>query len=306
MSTKDKKDEPLTAEQVSALWDEEAAKLVAPVAEAQPTTEIVADAPAADAAPAKADPVAEADPMAGLPEVLRTKLEGLDKLTDRLRNIEGHIGGLTNGQKQLKDLLTASKEVADKVTDAPTQAEVKAAIQTPEKWNALKAEYSEWADAVESFVDSRIAGAAPAKAIDSAAVDELVDAKLAKLTPTIRKQVVEDYLEGEFGKWKDEVKTKPFTDWFSKQAEEVKSLADSASIGDAAKLLRLYHKPANVAVESTDPGAEIAAERKQKLDAAADALPKGSQKPVTKSTEDMTAAELWEYEAEQRRKKKSA
>lgn len=299
MSTQE--DTQLTSEQMQSVWDEEAAKLSAPAGETLPTEPEPVAKVVATPEPA---PVEEApDPLAGVPDAVREKLAALDKLSERLRNVEGNIGGLSNGQKQIKDLLTASQEAAKKVDDAPTQAAVKAAMQTPERWQSLKTEFPDWSDAVEAFVDSRIAGGAPTGA-DSTAVETLVDAKLAKITPAIRREVAEEFLEGEFGEWKAEVNTPTFVNWLNVQPEEVKALATSERVSAAAKLLRLYRNPTTESAPK-DPGAEITKARQETLEAAT-ALPKGSHVPPTKSVDDMTEQELWEYEAAQAAKRRTA
>ena len=298
MSTQEEKQ--LTSAQMQSVWDEEAAKLAAPEGEIPPTVE-AEPAEVVPTEPVATEPEAPADPLAGVPDAVREKLASLDKLSERLRNVEGNIGGLTNSQKQIKDLLTASQEAAKKVADAPTQAAVKAAMETPERWQSLKTEFPDWSDAVEAFVDSRIAGGAPTGS-DSTAVETLVDAKLAKITPAIRREVAEDFLESEFEGWKEDINTPEFIAWLDAQSEEVKALAGSEKISAAAKLLRLYKNPPAAPI---DPGAEITKARQETLEAAT-ALPKGAHIPAVKSVEDMTPEELWAYEAAQSAKRKAA
>ena len=293
--------EVLTPEQLRSVWDEEAAKIDAPEGAAAPAPAAVepvvvaAPAPAADAQP---KPVAKVprDPYAKLPEAVRTKLESVDKLAERVRSMEGNIGGLSEGHRHLKDLLSASQAAAAQVAQAPTQAAVQAAAASPEKWQSLKNDFPEWSEAVESFVDSRIAGVAPQP--DAAIIDRLVDEKLAKIAPSIRREVSEDILDNEFEGWREKVNTQEFMTWLGAQDDAVKKLVNSDKVSDASKLLRLYTTP------PVDPGKAILDARQQTLEAAA-SLPKGAHIPAVKSPEDMTPQELWAYEADQAAKRRA-
>jgi hypothetical protein len=63
-------------------------------------------------------------------------------------------------------------------------------------------------------------------------------------------------------------------------------------------MLRLYHK-------DSDPAKGIKQERAQRLAVAA-GTPKGSVAPRGKAPDEMSPDELWEYEAKQREKQRSA
>ena len=175
---------------------------------------------------------------------------------------------------------------------------MQAAAASPEKWQSLKNDFPEWSEAVESFVDSRLAGAVP-KAQDPAVVDQLVDKKLAEYVPSLRRELSEELLESEFSGWKDDVKKPEFVEWVNAQNDDMKRLVNSDRLSDAAKLLRAYKQSA------TDPGAAIQDARQKRLEAAT-ALPKGAHVPQAKQPEDMTVAELWAYEAEQASKRRTA
>lgn len=304
----------MSPEETAALqeaWDEEARKLEPPAADTPPVAEPNADPqpsdtptdPAAAGEPApdasgnnpSAEPPPKSDPLASLPAPLREKLSNLDKLSERLRGIEGHIGGLTAGQKRLQELVTASQEAARKVQDAPSQAEVKAALATPEKWQALKDEFPDWSEAVEAFVDSRVAGNAPPP-VD---VDPLVEAKLSKLLPGVRREISEDILDDIVSGWREDVGSEDFAKWAAEQGDDVAKLIASERVSDAAKLVRLYRN------SKVDPGKAIKDARKDALEVAT-AVPKGATVPAAKSPDDMTPAELWEYEARQRAKQRAS
>lgn len=284
------------AEQQKA-WDEVAAEREEPpaVVEAQPQ-----EAPAAvEEQPVQAKPVAEQepDPLSGLPDAVKEKLASLEKLAERVRNVEGHIGGLTSQQKLLKETMDAGKAAAKAVSEAPTQDQIKEAIKNPAEWDKLKDDFPEWATATEAFVDSRISAIKGGSGIKPEDVDARIKEAIAK-APQIQP---EDMLDLAFQNpatgevtWRDTIKSPEFGAWMEKQDESVKNLFFSDKVGDAAKMLRLYES-------QSDPAREIKQERQQRLSAAA-GTPKGVTVPRAKSPDDMTPEELWTYEARNREK----
>lgn len=285
-------EQELSQEQQQAAWNEEAAILETP-AENRPEP-INANPEPVAAEPAV--PEVPADPYAGLPDAVREKLISIDKMADRMRNLEGSIGGLNSGQRQIRDMLAASQQAARHVAEAPTQSAVKAALVTPEKWSALKADFPEWSDAVESYVESRVAGSKQ-PAFDPAEIDRRVEARLAGAAPALRREMAKDVLESQFEGWENTVRTPEFSAWLGQQPDSVRALAASDKVSDAAKLLRGYTAP-------VDPGQAIKDRRAQQLGNAA-SLPKGTKAAPVKSVDDMNETELWAYEAAQRNKAKA-
>ena len=246
-----------------------------------------------DPAPAVTEaPVAEEvkpDPLAEITSQLKDLQE---KFNSRMRNVEGHIGNLNGTQKQMQALMDASKAAANQVSDAPTQAEMKGAAGTA-KWDELKEQYPEWAEATESLV---IANRGPN--FDAQAFEAKVKEQMKGETAAIRKEIIDVALDAVYPGWQDEVKSQGFQTWAAAQPDTVKALMASESVGDAAKMLRMYE-----AAQQANPAAQIVEARKQKLAAAAGA-PKGVQTPnVTKSWADMSEQERWEYEKRQRAKR---
>lgn len=90
------------------------------------------------------------DPWKDVAPVVRQKLEALDALPAQIRNLAGHIGGLNS---KIDSALATAKAVAtDKggSAAAPTDAQVKAAMASPEKWAKLKEDYPDWAEPLEA------------------------------------------------------------------------------------------------------------------------------------------------------------
>lgn len=237
------------------------------------------------AAPVEVKP----DPMA---EML-AKITELEKVAGRVRNIESTVGNINHTQKQLKETIDAANAVAARSNNAPSQSEIKQASANTAKWDALKSDYPEWADATEELIVSRVNN------FDDKAFEAKIREDMKGETASVRKEIINASLDAVFPDWQYEVNTPEFLLWKDAQQDGIKSLYDSNRVGDAAKMLRLYEKSKEV-----NPENQIVEQRKQTLNAAT-ATPKGVRVPnnVQKSYQDMTADEKWAYEARSRAKR---
>ena len=289
------------------LWDEviaerggdeikEPAERPEPVDTAEPEIQ-AARAPAVEdtAKAATSDPVKPT-----IEEQLVAALARVEKLEGRTRNVEGHIGGLNHQQKAMQETMTAAQQAAVVVKDAPTSAQVKAAVANPEQWERLKDDFPEWSDATEKFMDAKLAGIKTGA--DEATVSKLVkdgiSAAREEITAEVEKKIVKASLEAVFPGWE---KNRPdILEWVKTQSTEVKAWAASTEVGDAASLLSLY-----TTERRASPTQAILTSRKAKLEAAV-AAPRGGRVAPTKSVEDMSPEEQWNYEAKRRERAKTA
>lgn len=229
----------------------------------------------------KADELQNNDQPAG-DQALLDKIAGLESMlgqvTNRLRNAEGHIGGLNS---QLKQQVQTAQQVAAKGGDAPTAGEIRAAQASPEAMSNLKRDYPEFADAMESALnerlgtlEQRLAAQGQQTQTSGVSVDDINRVR-AELTVEMRHPG-----------WQDRVQTPEFMGWLQRQPREVQMLAASESPQDAVRLLDL-HGDASKAVTS---------QRTQRLSSAA-AIPSGRTggNVRSKAVEDMSPEEYWRY-----------
>ena len=280
------------AQDQQKIWDEIAAeKGNAPAERPQPEPEAVAEvAPVVAATEEPKTPTTE--------DQLRDALARVEKLEGRTRNVEGHIGGLTRNQNEIRSTLQAAQAAAAVTKDAPTTGQIKEAIADPEKWGALKSDFPEWADATAEYVDARLSQVKAGP--DIAAIEKLVTERVKGETNAVRQEIISSSLEAVFPGWVEEVNTDQYKAWLSAQPNTTKQLTQSSKVGDAARLLKLYE-----ASKQASPTTQILEQRKQKL-AAAVTAPKGVRPSAVKSPDDMTTQELWAYEARQREKRKAS
>lgn len=259
---------------------------------AQPPSDAPADPPAPEQAPteptepapaAQADAPAPSDEPAPTSEqALLDKISGLEamlgQVTQRLRNAEGHIGGLGS---QLKQQQQVAAQVAAKGGDAPSAGEIRAAQSNPEAMTRLKADYPEFADAMESALNERLG------ALEQQLKQNQQPVQQQGVSPDeIQRLRSEMAVEVRHPGWQDRVQTPEFVGWLQRQPPEVQMLAASESPRDAVRLLDLH----------TDAMKTVSSQRTQRLSAAA-AIPSGRSggNVRAKPVEDMSPEEYWAY-----------
>lgn len=259
---------------------------------AQPPSDDPADPPATEPAPteptepapaSQADAPAHSDEPAPTSEqALMDKISGLEamlgQVTQRLRNAEGHIGGLGS---QLKQQQQVAAQVAAKGGEAPTAGEIRAAQSNPEAMSRLKADYPEFADAMESALNERLG------ALEQQLKQTQQPVQQQGVSPDeIQRLRSEMAVEVRHPGWQDRVQTPEFVGWLQRQPPEVQMLAASESPRDAVRLLDLH----------SDAMKTVSSQRTQRLSAAA-AIPSGRSggNVRAKPVEDMSPEEYWAY-----------
>ena len=149
------KQEELSAEQI---WEEEANKSAEEKLETSPDDSdetVVAEEPQEEEpegveAKAEEEP---ADPFQGLPDAVKQKLLKIDDLEKSNQELIHHVktaqGRVAAMQRETEIAKRVKDEVAKK--DSPSQKEITTASKNPEKWDNLKEDFPEWAEAMEEF-----------------------------------------------------------------------------------------------------------------------------------------------------------
>lgn len=230
------------------------------------------------AAPAvKADAAPSFDP-----QLLFDKIAGLEaqlgQTQSRLRNAEGHIGGLNS---QIK----AAQEAGPKSEARPSADEVRAARASPKAMESLKRDYPDFAEAMESALAEQ--QDQMRKEIDSLR-NSVPAPRQDSVTPQdIERMRAEFQVEVKHNGWRDRVRTPEFAGWLQRQPREVQMLANSDNTGDAIRLLDLHNEATKA---SSDRNSN------KRLESAA-ALPSGraGAQMRQKAVEDMSPQEYWRY-----------
>lgn len=279
MSTREQ-DALSDAEKIWAELDAEESGAKAPAATESETSPVEA----AEQTPESAAPVEETGESVesvSPDQLLQDKIAGLEatlsQVTQRLRNAEGHIGGLNSQLKQQQQL---AAQVTAKGGEAPSAQELRAAQSSPEAMATLKRDYPEFATAMESALNERV------KELEQR-LTAVQQPQQQFVTPEQLQRMRDEFsVETRHPGWQQRVQTPEFTGWLQRQPREVQMLATSPNPQDAVRLLDLH----------TDAVKSVSTQRTQRLSSAA-AIPSGrNTAPVrSKSIEDMTPEEYWRY-----------
>ena len=255
--------------------EEEAARVRAEVVEEMKAEE--SGEPAVDAEPTiPAEPPKE-DPWEGVNPAIKQAFDEMSQKVStvqatemRLKQAESRIGSITNE-------LHAAKKAAETVKAAPSAAQMQAAAESDEKWENLKKDFPEWAEAFDGRFDKKLTS------------------KINELKEEIKNEIAGGKPSADLDlrllnivkpKWKETVKTPEWKEWLSKQAPETAALVSSDRAEDAISIITLFEETARPQKTAT----EIAAERKERMKTSV--LPVGGKAVPVKSEADMNAAEL--------------
>jgi hypothetical protein len=221
------------------------------------------------------------------PRLLKDKLLGMEaivgQLQQRLRNAEGHIGGLSS---QLKQKLETAQAVRDAGGEAPTAAQIKHAQENPEAFKALERDYPEFAAALAPAVDAKVNARMQELRQELEAMREQTSQRPQGPDPmqAMQKMRAEMMVEVRHPGWQETVRRPEFQGWLGSQSRELQMLAASSEPADAVRLLDLYQ----------DTRKTTSTNRNQRLSSVA-ALPTGRSAVRAKPVDSMSPEEYWTY-----------
>jgi hypothetical protein len=247
--------------------------------------EEVAQAPAGESQEQKL-----VDPYEGLHPDVRARLERFDQmaasqqqLVNELKEAKGRIGALQSEFAKARQAQPAEQ---------PTQKQIAAAQVDPDKWAALKQDFPEWGEGITAYVEARL-GQLGGAGLTSEQIEQIVSQRTEATNAQLEKKFNEALVSVKHKEWRKDVNTPEFANWFQVQTPEVQVLASSKDGFDAIDMLDRFH------ADKVKPAADVKQERQNKLAAAVTAKP-GAAAKVTKTFDDMSPAEQWEYLAKER------
>jgi hypothetical protein len=246
----------------------------------EPKAEAKAEVTPAKAEEAKAveDPWKDVHPTVKAQfDSVNSKLQLIDKQGDRLRNMEGVLGGINT---QLKTALAAAKTVKEAGGEAPTQAQVKEAMLSPEDLAEMKEDFPKFAAAIEKM-EKRIAAAEAAKPpVDAEALRAEIrgefQEKLTKAEQRAEESRQLAAIDAKHPDWEKAITTPEFDAWWKQQPQEIQALHASRQASDVIRVLDAYE----VHAKKVKADAEAKAKQEQRLKGAM--TPKGV--PASPST----------------------
>ncbi|GAA0586706.1 hypothetical protein ACFQH5_20230 [Halomonas salifodinae] len=172
--------------------------------------------------------------IAKLEERLMSQME--QRLSGRLRNIEGHIGGLKHNLTQLS---AASKAAREQGSEAPSKAQINEAMQSGEKLKALKDDFPEWAEALQEGLDA-VASRIPQ--IDEQALNQRFQSTEQAAQEQMRTARQLARLDNAYPDWEQTVQTDAFQNWLANQPEDIQQKTSSENAADAIAVLDAFQE----------------------------------------------------------------
>lgn len=275
--------------------------------EPAPAETVAVEATPEKVEPAAAAPAAPEDPFAGMSPALKQRFEQVEALARQAEQVPALLQNIKTAEGRVAAMqreMDVAKAAAKAAPAGPSTAQIAAASGDVKKWDNLKSDFPEWAEATEQYVNAKLAGITPAQAqnLDPKEVEAWVQAQGAKAQAAALAAVEEAKVEIKHPDWAEKVVSPEFKTWFEKQGDDVKALSQSVRGRDAVRMLDLFNEhqtKANTTAEA------VQQTRSKKLAAAVTTRPGAPVAPATKSVEDMSAAELWEYERKRNAKRGS-
>lgn len=183
---------------------------------------------------------------------------------------------------------------------APSSTDVNAALASPEKWAALKAEYPEWAEATEELVRANRVAQAPVVAeqpqLDVQRMREEIKADLMRDMQEATYRTVEAAHPG----WLSTIATPAFQAWRQAQAPEVAALGASPHAEDAIRMISLFKNTV------ANPDTVSAAREAVLANGARQAPAPAPARQPRQAQPQMTEAQMWAEESRQRLARRQA
>lgn len=245
-------------------------------------------APVVDARDTKTEKETVVDPWEGVNPALKGMFDTMSQTVQtlqgadlRLKQAESRIGAITNE-------LHAAKKAAEQVKDAPTAEQMAGAAVSDEKWENLKKDFPEWAEAFDSRFDTKLSIKLDAlkKEIGGGTATEELEKLKTTLAEGTQTEIQKGILTFFKPKWKEEIASPEWKTWIASQPAETVALTQSDQAVDAVTLIDQFEE----ATQKQKTATEIAADRKRRMKTSV--LPEGGKAVPVKSEADMSAAEL--------------
>jgi hypothetical protein len=221
---------------------------------------------------------------------LATQFGDLKGLLETLRrdvaSTAGRVGSLQSEMEQ-------ARKAAQAVQRAPNEQAIKAAFKTPAKWEELKKDFPDWADAMEQFVDAKTAAERAANVGEErfVALQQQVQKTLDDMRAQSARVQEEVRLTARHPDWVDVVKSEAFTKFREANPKANEVFLKSQSAAESIEVLNQFK------AAQRDATRDVSAERQQKLRAAAAPVRRASPPATRLSDDQLTPEQIWAQEA---------
>lgn len=201
------------------------------------------------------------DEWAGVPDKVR---EALTSLTTQLQQVE-HLTRSTQGRvSSMQSAMAAGRKATqDAGGSQPSEAQVEAAMETPEDWKKFEKEYPEFAGPISALMKVRHNRSGVSEK-DLSALREEVTGQIGLTAREIQEKAEERALVRlKHPNWRKDVKTSEYQEWIKNQPQEVQDLRSSSQAEDAIKLLDSFYAARKAKAQPQAAAAQTNPQRKQ-------------------------------------------
>jgi hypothetical protein len=176
-----------------------------------------------------------ADPWEGVPPVVRERLDAISSQLGVLDKLGNQASATVGRIAAIQSKLDAANKAAEQVENAPSKAQIGSATASGQKWETLKTDFPEWAEAMEEKLAAERAGFKP-PTVDIEGIHKGVDDKVH--TATV--QHMSEIVGMKHPEWEGTIATPQFGAWYKTQPPEIQKLGESIRARDAIRVLDLY------------------------------------------------------------------
>lgn len=191
---------------------------------------------------------------------LEAAAEAKQQYEKRIRDLSGEVGGL---RQKLESLETAKAAAERQGADAPTAKQIKDASQSGEKLAALKADFPEFAEALEEAL-------ATVKPVDLDAINQRLSAaeearqKAESTAEELQTLAQLRHLDKAHPGWESDVNSDAYAQWLATQPANIQYAAnESKDARDAIAILNMFKK-SDVYVKAMTSKENLTANGRQK------------------------------------------
>lgn len=222
----------------------------------------------------------------------RALLKQIPEVVQLVKATVGRVGSIQSQLATMGKVAATQQGAGDK----PSEQQISKAAANPEKWDALKKDFPDWAEGVEALLSTRIPSASPA--VDPQALAKQIEGQFAQRLQQQREEDAMETVSMFDADWKSKAASKEFSDWIKTQPAEYQQRA--LNTWKPTEILRT--------MKDFDAARQPAPAQKPDPRLSKSVIPRAASRPnLAKPVEEMSDKEYWAYlDAQDKRQSRAA
>lgn len=220
------------------------------------------------------------------------EIAALRELPNAIKTLGGRVATMQSELAKTGKAAAAATPGAD----APTGADIEAASKSLDKWNKMKDDFPEWAEAIEELQNSKTGGGG---AVDAEAIRREAREEAAAMIEAARKQdraerEVDEEISEAHPKWVKTINEPKFVAWFQAQPADYQAKQRVAKTShEMIEMLDAYKAAHQQSPTSAPTPPSPPTDTAPAADLAAAVTPRGGRAVPKKSVDDLEGEALW-------------